>query len=101
MHCFVSALGLQLWSVRQWDEILTFGDFFKILYTATSKLFRVLKMYFMLDGLTLFRKGDIFVPKYAFRVVFKGGILGGTRQFWGNPYLNSMTVLFDSDILRT
>jgi len=28
-------------------------------------------------------------------VVFKGGILGGVRQFWGNPYLNSATVLFD------
>jgi len=28
-------------------------------------------------------------------VVFKGGILGGVHQFWGNPYLNSMTVLFD------
>jgi len=25
----------------------------------------------------------------------KGGILGGARQFWGNPYLNSTTVLFD------
>jgi len=37
----------------------------------------------------------IFVPKYVSRVVFKGGILGGTRQFWGNPYLNSTTVLFD------
>jgi len=29
-------------------------------------------------------------------VVFKGGILGGARQFWGNPYLNSTTVLFVS-----
>jgi len=28
-------------------------------------------------------------------VVFKGGILGGARQFWGNPYLNSTTVLLD------
>jgi len=28
-------------------------------------------------------------------MVFKGGILGGVRQFWGNPYLNSTTVLFD------
>jgi len=33
----------------------------------------------------------IFVPKYVSRVVFKGGILGSTCQFWGNPYLNSMT----------
>jgi len=30
-------------------------------------------------------------------VVFKGGILGSARQFWGNPYLNSMTILFDYD----
>jgi len=37
----------------------------------------------------------IFVPKYVSRVVFKGGILGGARQFWGNPYLNSTTILFD------
>jgi len=37
----------------------------------------------------------IFVPKYVSRVVFNGGILGGVRQYWGNPYLNSTTVLFD------
>jgi len=37
----------------------------------------------------------IFVPKYVFRVVFEGGILGSARNFWGNPYLNSTTVLFD------
>jgi len=38
----------------------------------------------------------IFVPKpYVSRVVFKGGILGSARQFWGNPYLNSTNVLFD------
>jgi len=30
-------------------------------------------------------------------VVFKGGILGGVHQFWGNPYLNSTTVLFDTN----
>jgi len=29
-------------------------------------------------------------------VVFKGSILGGVHQFWGNPYLNSTTVLFDT-----
>jgi len=45
----------------------------------------------MLDGLIKV----IFVPKYVFRVVFKGGILGGVLQFWVNPYLNSTTVLFD------
>jgi len=38
----------------------------------------------------------IFIPKYVSRVVFKGDILGGLRQFWGNPYLNSTTVLFDN-----
>ena len=37
----------------------------------------------------------IFVPKYVFRVVFEGGIFGGVRNFWGNPYLNSTIVLFD------
>jgi len=40
----------------------------------------------------------IFVSKYVSRVVFKGGILGSARQFWGKPYLNSMTVLFDFKI---
>jgi len=28
-------------------------------------------------------------------MVFKGSILGGAHQFWGNLYLNSTTVLFD------
>jgi len=37
----------------------------------------------------------IFTPKYFFRVVFEGGFLGGAPNFWGNPYLNSTTVLFD------
>jgi len=37
----------------------------------------------------------IFIPKYVSRVVFEGDILGGVRQFWGNPYLNSTTILFD------
>jgi len=69
-----------------------FWRVFKILYQATSKRFRVFKdiLIFMLDGLV------IFVPRYVSRVVFKGGILGGARQFWGNPYLNSTTVLFDT-----
>jgi len=56
VHPFVWALGLRLWSLRQRDEILTFGIFKKILYQATSKRFRVFKD--MLDGLILFRKGD-------------------------------------------
>jgi len=30
-------------------------------------------------------------------VVFKDSILGGARQFWGNPYLNSTTLLFDDE----
>jgi len=29
-------------------------------------------------------------------MVFGGGILGGMRKIWGNPYLNSTTVLFDN-----
>jgi len=32
-------------------------------------------------------------------MVFGGGILGGARKIWGNPYLNSMTVLFDRIVL--
>jgi len=37
----------------------------------------------------------IFVVKYVSAMVFGGGILGGVHKIWGNPYLNSMTVLFD------
>ena len=37
----------------------------------------------------------IFASKYVFRLVFEGGFLGGARNLWGNPYLNSTTVLFD------
>jgi len=54
----------------------------------------------MLDGLILFRKGDCLSEVHrddVSRVVFKGGILGGACQFWGNPYLNSTTVLFDTN----
>jgi len=42
----------------------------------------------------------IFILKYVFRIVFEGGILGGARNFWGNPYLNSTTVLFDENKKR-
>ena len=28
-------------------------------------------------------------------MIFEGGILGGMSHFWGDPYLNSTTVLFD------
>jgi len=51
----------------------------------------------MLDGLVLFRKGN-FCSEVCLWVVFKGGILGGTHQFWGNPYLNNTTILFDSNM---
>ena len=38
----------------------------------------------------------IFAAKYVSAMVFGGGILGGACKIWGNPYLNSMTVLFDT-----
>ena len=31
--------------------------------------------------------------------VFKGGILGSMHHFWGDPYLNSSTVLFDTLVI--
>ena len=37
----------------------------------------------------------IFGAKYVFTMVFGGSILGCARKIWGNPYLNSTTVLFD------
>jgi len=55
----------------------------------------------MLDGLILFGKGDFCSEVLYFsRVVFKGNILGGVRQFWGNPYLYSITVLFDYEAVK-
>jgi len=40
----------------------------------------------------------IFVAKYVSTMVFGGGILGGACKIWGNPYLNSTIVLFDTEI---
>jgi len=69
-----------------------FWQFLKFYIRPPVSDFVFLKIYFMLDGLILFRKGDFCSEVlYVSRVVFKGGILGGARQFWGNPYLNSTT----------
>jgi len=38
----------------------------------------------------------IFAVKYVSAMVFGGGILGSVPKIWGNPYLNSTTVLFDT-----
>jgi len=50
----------------------------------------------MLAGLILFFK----VAKYVSRMIFEGGILGGAIKIWGNPYLNSTTILFDNELLH-
>jgi len=55
----------------------------------------ILKLYLILDGPILLRKGD-FCCKVHLCNGFGGGILGGVRKIWGNPYLNSMTALFDN-----
>ena len=34
------------------------------------------------------------------RMIFKGGILDCTRNFWGDLYLNGITVLFDTFMLH-
>ena len=54
----------------------------------------ILKLYLTLDALILLRKGD-FCCEVHLAIVFGGGILGGALKIWGNPYLNSTTVLFD------
>ena len=41
----------------------------------------------------------IFVAKYVAAMVFGDGILGGAHKIWGNPYLNSTTVLFDFEMI--
>ena len=55
----------------------------------------LLMLYFMLDGLILFHKGDYHGVRPLSKMIFEGGILGGTCNFWGDPYLNSTTILFD------
>jgi len=71
-----------------------FWRFFK--NSISGQRFRVFKYIFHVRWINIYSVKVIFVPKYVSRVVFKGGILGGARQFWGNPYLNSTTVLFDT-----
>jgi len=48
----------------------------------------------MLDGPILLHK-VIFVVKDISRIVFEGSIFDSTQNIWGNPYLNSTTILFD------
>ena len=43
------------------DQISSCGDLFKILYLVTGKCFLFLMLYFMLDGLILFCKGNFVV----------------------------------------
>ena len=42
------------------------------------------------------RKDD-FCWEVVSAMVFGGSILGGVCKIWGNPYLNSTTVLFDKN----
>jgi len=51
VHPFIWVLGLWLWSVRQWDEILTFlVIFLKFYIRPPVNDFVFLKMYFMRKG---------------------------------------------------
>ena len=38
----------------------------------------------------------IFIAKDVSRIVFEGGFFGSAQNIWGNPYLNSTTVLLIS-----
>ena len=84
IRCFIWALALRLWSVRQWVR-WSFGNFIKSLYLE--------KLYLILDGIILLHKGDL-VVEYVSAMVFGGDILGDACKIWGNPYLYSMTVQF-------
>ena len=66
----------------------------KFYIQSPVSVFLFLMLYFMLDGLLLFRKGD-FCGVRCLRMIFKGRILGGAHHFQGDPYLNSTVVLFD------
>jgi len=50
-----------------------------------------LMLHFILDGLILLRQSEF----CSERLVFEDSFFGGMRNIWGNPYLNSTTVLFD------
>ena len=52
-------------------------------------------LYLMLDGLTVFHKGDF----RCIRCFKDGSILDSACHFWGDLYLNSTTILFDSKII--
>ena len=43
-------------------------------------------LYYVLYELVLFRKGDVCRINVS-RMIFEGGILSGSQNFWGNPYL--------------
>ena len=73
-----------------------FWQFFLQVYIRSPVSdFVILKLYVILDELILFVK-VIFVAKYSSSMVFGGGILGGACKLWGNHYLNSTIVLFDT-----
>ena len=49
----------------------------------------------MLDGLIVLRQ-SVLVAKDVSRMIFEGSFFGGAQNIWGNPYLNSNTILFDT-----
>jgi len=81
VHCFVSALGLQLVSEAVRQNFNFLAIYLKFYIRSPVSDFVFLKMYFMLDDSVKV----IFVLKYVSRVVFKGGILGIARQFGAIP----------------
>ena len=51
-------------------------------------------LYLMLDGLTLFCKGD-FTTYNVSRMISRGGILDGVSNFRADSYFKTTTILFD------
>ena len=48
-----------------------------------------------------FTKGTVlFVAKYAYKLFFLDGNFRGAHHFWGDPYLNGTTILFDKKTIQ-
>ena len=70
--------------VSEWVSV-KFQVLEKFLNPVTGKCFLVLMLYFMLDGLILFCKGDFCGVRYLYDDFFKGGILGSACNIRGDP----------------
>ena len=76
------------------SKIQFFWQFLKFCIQPPVSVLLHLILFYVLYGLVLFRKGDFNLANIS-RMIFKGGILGGARNFHLDSYLNGTTIPFD------